>query len=260
MEYTEILYDQNNHRALITLNRPEKRNSLSARTVSELCHALERAREAESVRVVILTGTGPFFCAGGDLSQLGRASSFEGAEAVAPRTYVDLMLLLTRMGKPTIAKINGSAFGGGLGLVVACDVAVAADTAQFATPEINVGLWPMMIMAHIFRNMGRKSGMRLVLFGEKISAGEAARLGLITEAVPAMELEARTQELVENLIKKSPAVLRLGLEAFYAAQDMAFEPSLDYLEERLAAVLSTEDAHEGLRAFLEKRAPIFHGR
>jgi enoyl-CoA hydratase/carnithine racemase len=260
MDYREILYQQDGGIARITLNRPEKRNPLGAVAVNELCHALERARDDREVRVVILTGAGAAFCAGGDLSQLRAHAAADDDEGAPPRTFLDLLLAFGRVGKPTIAMVNGSALGGGLGLVACCDLALAADDAELGTPEINVGLWPMMIMAPVFRCVGRKHGLRLVMSGEKISAAEAARIGLVNEAVPAAELEARTLALSRSLAAKSPLTMHLGLEAFHATQDMPLEQALDYLERELAALLASEDAQEGIRAFLEKRAPVWRGR
>src|SRR5262249_40857017 len=153
---------------------------------------------------------------------------------------------MTKIGKPTIAMVNGHALAGGLGLVVACDFALVADDAQLGTPEINVGLWPMMIMATIFRNVPRKRGLELICTGDKISAAQAAEMGLVTRAVPKAELEGEVAKLAEKLASKSPAVMKLGLEAFYATQDMDLETALRHLEGQLVAVLSTEDAREGL--------------
>ncbi len=263
MPYTEIEYETGASVARITLNRPEKRNPLGPLTVGELLHALDAAKSDDSVRVVVLTGAGKVFSAGGDLSSMGSGGTplkSEAGTATRPGSFVDLNLALADLGKPTIAMVNGHALAGGLGLVVACDVAIAADDALFATPEINVGLWPMMIMASIFRNVTRKRGLELVMTGDKISAAEAEKIGLITRAVPKDKLESEVQALAEKLAAKSPAVMRLGLQAFQATQDLALEPALRHLEGQLMAVLSTEDAREGLTAFLEKRAPIWKGR
>ena len=160
----------------------------------------------------------------------------------------------------TNSAINGVAMGGGLGLVVACDLAVVADSATLATPEIKVGLWPMMIMANIFRNVGRKQAFRLVLTGDKISAEEALRIGLVSHVVPAGELEQRTAELAQKLAARSPVVMRLGLEAFNHMASQELEGELKHLEGQLFEVLKTEDAREGLMAFLQKREPSFKGR
>ena len=263
MSYSEILYDVQGATARITLNRPEKRNPLGPTTIGELLHALDRARDDAAVRVIVLTGAGKVFSAGGDLSSMGSGGTplqSGGSESTKPGTFVDLNLALTKVGKPTIAMVNGHALAGGLGLVVACDVAIAADDAQLGTPEINVGLWPMMIMATIFRNVPRKRGLELIMTGDKISAAQAAELGLITRAVPKDRLQAEVDALAEKLAGKSPVVMRMGLEAFYKVQDMELEPALQYLQGQLVAVLGTEDAREGLMAFLEKRAPHWKGR
>jgi enoyl-CoA hydratase/carnithine racemase len=139
-------------------------------------------------------------------------------------------------------------------------VAIAADDAQFGTPEINVGLWPMMIMATIFRNVPRKRGVELIITGDKISAAEASSIGLITRCVPRDQLEAEVQAFAEKAAGKSPAVMRLGLEAFHKTQDLPLDEALTYLQGQLVAVLGTEDAREGLMAFMEKRAPVWRGK
>jgi enoyl-CoA hydratase/carnithine racemase len=266
--YSDILYEAQGGVATITLNRPERRNPIGPRTVGELLHALSRAQADDSVRVVVLTGAGKFFSAGGDLGQMATPAAgvpplqSDSSQATCAGTFVDLNLMLAGrgIGKPTIAKVNGPALAGGLGLVVACDLALCADDATFATPEINVGLWPMMIMATIFRNAPRKRAMELILTGDRISAAEAERLGLVTRSVPRDQLDAEVAALCQKLIAKSPLVTRLGLDAFHRMQDMELEPALRYLEGELARVLTTEDAAEGLLAFLQKRAPLWKGR
>jgi len=266
MAYSEILYEVRGAIARVTLNRPEKRNPLGPTTIGELLHALEAAKSDDAVRVIVLTGSGKVFSAGGDLGSMASTGSggtplqATGGAATRPGTFVDLNLALTRVGKPTIAMVNGHALAGGLGLVVACDAAIAADDAQLGTPEINVGLWPMMIMATIFRNVPRKRGLELIMTGDKISAAEAERIGLITRAVPRDKLESEVDALAQKLASKSPAILKLGLEAFYRVQDLELEPALLHLQQQLVAVLGTEDAREGLTAFLEKRAPSWKGR
>ncbi len=263
MSYSEILYEVRGATARITLNRPDKRNPLGPTTIGELLHALDTAKGDAAVRVIVLTGAGKVFSAGGDLSSMGSGGTplqATGSGSTKPGTFVDLNLAMTRVGKPTIAMVNGHALAGGLGLVVACDVAIAADDAQLGTPEINVGLWPMMIMATIFRNVPRKRGLELIMTGDKISAAQAAEMGLITRAVPRDRLEAEVDELATKLASKSPVVMRMGLEAFYHVQDMELEPALRHLQQQLVAVLATEDAREGLTAFLEKRAPQWKGR
>jgi enoyl-CoA hydratase/carnithine racemase len=265
--YAEILYEVrgpvDSRVARITLNRPDKRNPIGPTTIGELLHALDAAKNDAAVRVVVLTGAGKVFSAGGDLSTMGgggKPLEAHGGAVTKPGTFVDLNLALVHLGKPTIAMVNGHALAGGLGVVVACDVAIAADDAQFGTPEINVGLWPMMIMATIFRNVTRKRGLELILTGDKISAADAAAMGLITRAVPRADLERAVDAIAEKLCGKSPAIVKMGLDAFHHSSDMELAPALEYLQGQLMAVLGTEDAREGLMAFLEKRAPVWKGR
>ena len=257
--YSTILYDGGQPVATITLNRPDRRNPIGPVTLGELVHALERAQVDESVRVVILTGAGKAFSAGGDLSQMSGRSSGGEAE-IAPKSLVDFLVFLHQLGKPTIAMVNGHALAGGLGLVVACDLAIASDQATFGTTEINLGLWPMMISAEIARAIGRKAALDLMLTGKRISAAEAADLGLINRWVPAADLERETRALADEIAEKSPATMALGLRAFYRAEDMELEPALHFLEGELAKVLALEDAREGLAAFFEKRKPVWKGR
>jgi enoyl-CoA hydratase/carnithine racemase len=171
-----------------------------------------------------------------------------------------VFVAMHEMGKPIIAMVNGAALAGGLGLMVACDLVVAADTATFGTTEIAVGLWPMMITAEITRSVGRKKALEMMLTGSKLDAAEALACGLINRAVPAAELEAQTMALATELAARSPAAMSLGLHAFYRSQDMEFEPQLRYLQAELSRVLALEDAAEGIAAFLGKRAPVWKGK
>ncbi len=252
--YSEILFELVGPIARITLNRPERRNPIGPTTLGELAHALGRSKSEAAARVVVLTGAGKAFSAGGDLASFAGRSN-DAPPAIAPASFVDIFLALQRLGKPSIAMVNGHALAGGLGLVVACDLAIASEEAQFATPEINVGLWPMMISALIVRNVGRKRALELMLTGDRISAAEAAASGLITRAVPKAELETAVTTLAEKLAQKSPQIMALGLRAFYQTQDLELEPALRHLEGELATILATDDAREGLMAFLEKRPP-----
>ena len=254
-EYREILCskDPGGRITRLTLNRPDKRNPIGPVTLGELVHALEAARDDASVRVIIITGAGNFFSAGGDLAQMAGVPG--SGPAIKPATFRELNLLLTQLGKPTIAMVNGPALAGGLGVMVACDLAIAADDATFATPEINVGLWPMMIMANIFRNVPRKQAMELIMTGDKVDAATALRMGLCTRIVPRAELEAATMALAEKLADKAPTTMRLGLTAFYETQDLPITDQLARLEAGLMQVLGTDDAREGISAFVQKRKP-----
>lgn len=258
-EYETILLDAAGPVARLTLNRPEKRNPIGPQTCGEIVHALMRCREAPEVRVIVLTGAGAVFSAGGDLSAMqGGGAAREGR--VPPAGLVELFATMHDLGKPVIAMVNGPALAGGLGLMVACDLVIASDTAQFGTTEIAVGLWPMMITAEITRNIGRKKTLEMMLTGRKLGAEEALACGLITKVVRLAELEGETMKLAEAIAARSPAAIALGLRAFYRSQDMEFESGLRYLQGELGRVLSLEDAAEGIAAFLEKRAPVWKGR
>jgi len=252
--YTTILVDDAGPIARLTLNRPDKRNPIGPATCGELVAALAVIRDKPEVRVVVLTGAGTVFSAGGDLSAMQ-------APASGPRaSLVDLLLAMHELGKPIIAMVNGPAIAGGLGLMVACDLVVAADTATFGTTEIAVGLWPMMITAEITRSVGRKKTLEMMLTGRKLDAAEALACGLVTRVVPAAELEAATHALASELAERSPAAVAMGLRAFYRCQDMEIDPQLRYLQAELGRVLALDDAREGIAAFLGKRKPVWTGK
>ena len=240
----------------IALFNPARRNAIGPQMTSELLYALEDARTAEDVRVVVITGEGQAFCAGGDFQQMGDAA----ADALPIKgDYADLLLALAHFEKPVIAKVNGHAMGGGLGIVAACTLAIASSDAQLGTPEINVGLFPMMIMAVLARIVPRRRLLKMMLLGEKLTAAQAAEIGLCEVVAPA-ELDAAVKTLAEGLGSKSPSTIRLGLRAFAAQDDLDLAAALPLLRERLAECLSTDDAREGLMAFLEKRSPRWSGR
>jgi len=254
VEYATILVDDTGPVARVTLNRPDKRNPISPTTCGELATALAALRERDEVRVVVLTGAGAVFSAGGDLSAI------QAPPAGRSASLVDLLLAMHDLGKPIIAMVNGPALAGGLGLMVACDLVVAADTASFGTTEIAVGLWPMMITAEITRSVGRKLTLEMMLTGRKLDAREALAAGLVNRVVPAAELEAATAQLAGEIAERSPAAIALGLRAFYRTQDMAMEPQLRHLEGELGRVLGLEDAAEGIAAFLARRKPVWKGK
>jgi enoyl-CoA hydratase/carnithine racemase len=254
--YTTILVDEQGPIARLTLNRPDKRNPIGPATCGELVHALARLKAARETRVIVLTGAGPVFSAGGDLAAMAAPQQ----EGVPPASLVELFVAMHELGKPIIAMVNGPALAGGLGLMVACDLVVAADTAVFGTTEIAVGLWPMMITAEITRSVGRKTALEMMLTGRKLTAIEARDAGLVNRLVPPAELEGETLKVALAIAEKSPAAIALGLKAFYRSQDMEFEPQLRYLQAELARVLALEDAAEGIAAFLGKRAPVWKGK
>ncbi len=260
MAYGSILYRVERAVATITLNRPDLRNALAGDMVPELLQAFAAAREDPAVRVIVLTGAGEqAFCAGADLGSFSDQAT-ELERHFRRRRLAELLVAINATGKPTIARINGHALAGGLGLAVACDLAYAADHAQFGMPEINVGVWPMMIMALLIRNIGRKALMELMLTGRRIAAADAVRMGMINRAMPLSELDAQVNEVAQGLVNKSPLVTRMGLEAFYGMDDLPYEEALAYLQGQLSVLTLSEDTREGTRAFLEKRTPTYKGR
>lgn len=246
--------------ARVTLNNPARKNAIGPVIVSELLYALDDAHADDAVRAIVLTGEGDAFCAGGDFSQMvGGGPS--PAEALPGRgDFAELMQVMLSATKPIIARVNGPALGGGLGLVAASHFAVAVKGAKLGTPEVNVGVFPMIIMAVLSRLVPRRKLLEMMLFGEKMDAEQALGLGLLNRVVDGGELDGAVDAMVEKIASRSPAVLRLGLEAHARQGDMALDEALPYLRERLGAVLATDDAREGLMAFLEKRAPKWTGR
>jgi enoyl-CoA hydratase/carnithine racemase len=239
----------------IALSYPERRNAIGPVMVNELLWALDDARAS---KIVVLTGEGKAFCAGGDFSQMTGGADAE--QLPHKGDYADLLLALANYERPIVAKVNGPAMGGGLGLVASCTFAVASRDATLGTPEINVGLFPMMIMAMLQRVVPRRKLTEMMLLGDKLTADDACAYGLVNKVVPAEELDRATQELVGRLLEKSPKATALGLSALAAQDDLDLETALPMLRGKLGEILGTEDAREGLMAFLEKRKPNWTGR
>jgi enoyl-CoA hydratase/carnithine racemase len=244
----------------ITLYNPERRNAIGLQMTNELLHVLAEARGNDAVRVIVIEGEGKTFCAGGDFAQMTNASESDGPPLAAKGDYADLLLALVKSDKPIVAKVNGHAMGGGLGIVAASTFAVASSEAQLGTPEIMVGLFPMMIMAVLSRMVPRRRLLQMMLFGEKLSALDGKTLGLVGDVVPLADLEGAVQALIAKVVSKSPVTVKLGLRAFAAQDDMDLEKALPMLRDRLAECLGTDDAREGLMAFLEKRPPVWTGK
>jgi len=256
----EVLYRVDGRVARITINRPERRNSLSWGVIESIrAHAAE-AKANRDVGVVVLTGTGDkAFCAGADLTGMAAGASYldlhEGRGQLA-----ELFEELWSLGKPTVARVRGFALAGGFGLALSCDFVVCSDDSQFGTPEINVGLWPYMITVPLVRAMPPKKALELMLTGRRVGAVEAERIGFVNQVVPAERLDTAVDELTATLAAKSPAIVKLGRDSFYRVWDEEAGQALAYLHTMLTITTETEDAREGIRAFAEKRQPNWTGR
>lgn len=259
MSYENILYEIAGGVATITLNQPDKRNALSYPMLDEMVNAFEQAAADEAVRCVVLTGAGKVFSAGGDISGF-TADVPLAHKHYASLRFVHLFKAIAELGKPTICKANGHVIAGGLGVALACDLVIASDEAKFSTPEINIGLFPFMIMAIINRNVPRKKANELLLLGDRITAAEAVDHGLINKAVPRDQLDEAVADWAGKLAAKAPVVMRLGHDSMVNQQDLPYYAALEYLHTQLTVTLGTEDALEGAMAFFEKREPIWKGR
>lgn len=251
-----IDYKVSNGRATITINDPERRNPMSVETMSGLLEATRAAVDDPEVRVIVYTGAGEnAFSAGGDLS-----GSFVDDPVGLHRergALADLFRLMVRGGKPTIARVNGHALAGGFGLAVACDITVCVEDAKLGTTEIRVGLWPMMISAILARIMPRKAVLELMLTGRTIDPVEAQRLGAVSRVVARDDLDGVVDEIVDGIIRSSASTLMIGRDSFYGMLDVDFDAALDRLQIGLTETAMSEDAAEGVAAFLEKREPQF---
>ena len=255
----QLLREIRNEVAYLTINREERRNSLTLEMIQNFHKYLDEIDEDKSIKAVCITGAGhKIFCSGADLGvTLGgeREDRLTGA-----KEYASLIKRMPDFGKPLVARVNGPCLAGGLGLMLSCDLVIARDDAYFCTPEVNVGIFPMMVGALLLRHIGLKRTMDMVLTGRKVGAPEAQSMGLITLSVPPEKLDNEVDTILGQLVTKSPIGIRIGKRAFRETWDMPFDKAVDHLCRALGDVISTEDAAEGMRAFLEKRKPVFKGR
>jgi enoyl-CoA hydratase len=245
--------------ATIALNQPDTRNALSDELLAELSQAFEAARDDDAVRCVVLTSTHEkVFSAGANLAGFAAEVPLVHKHFATER-FPRLFRLMGELGKPTLCAANGHVLAGALGIALACDLIIARDGVRFGTPEINVGLFPFMIMALIYRNVPRKKTNELLLLGEQISAHEAERIGIVNRVVAPEEFDEAVRDWAEKLAAKSPVMMRLGKDAMFRQLDMPFLEALDFLRAQLTIAFSTEDIQEGVKAFFEKRQPEWKG-
>jgi enoyl-CoA hydratase len=260
MAFTTLRYDVAERVATIALDQPDTRNALSDTVLTELNEAFEAARDDDDVGCVVLTSTHDrVFSSGANLGGFAADVPLVHKHFGTER-FPTLFRTIGELGKPSLCAANGHVLAGALGLALACDLIVAKETAEFGTPEINVGAFPFMIMALIYRNVPRKKTNELLLLGERITAHEAERIGIVNRVVPAVEFDAHVRDWTAKLASKSPVIMRLGKDAMFRQLDMPFLDALDYLRAQLSLALSTEDIVEGVTAFFEKREPVWRGR
>ncbi len=254
-----VLREDRDGVATLTLNRPKARNALSVGLMTALQQELDAINEDRSVRVVILTGAGPAFCAGHDLKEM-RATPTKDAYDALFAQCAKLMLTITRIRQPVIAKVHGIATAAGCQLVASCDLAYCSDLARFATPGVNIGLFCSTPMVALTRAVGRKAAMEMLLLGDLIDADDAESIGLVNRAMPADQLDEVVAGIADKIAAKSPLTLAVGKEAFYRQIDLDVEAAYAYAAQVMAQNMMTKDAAEGIDAFIGKREPVWCGQ
>jgi enoyl-CoA hydratase/carnithine racemase len=255
-----VRYDVEDGVATVALDQPDTRNALSDELLEDLLEALARAKADDEVRCVVLASTHEkVFSSGGNLAGFAAEVPLIHKHFGTDK-FPRLFTALGELGKPSICAARGHVLAGALGLALACDLVVASEAATFGTPEINVGVFPFMIMALIYRNVPRKKTNELLLLGERIDAAEAERIGIVNKVVPVDGFDEAVADWAGRLAKKSPVLMRMGKDAMFRQQDMAFGEALDYLRAQLSLAFSTEDIQEGVKAFFEKREARWSGR
>lgn len=249
------------HALEITINRPERRNSINEDVCASIAAAIEAAENKPEVRAIVLTGAGDAaFCAGGDLKPNADGAPFTMEPAEPNHFVVKLFRRMQQCRLPIVARVNGAAMAGGLGLVCACDFAIAGDHVRFGVPETRIGLFPMMILPYMMRVIPRRKLMEMCITGELINAEEALAIGILNYVVPAAELDTKLDWLLGRICDKSPTAIRIGKQVFHAIEDMTLDQSFELTQVMLPVMAMSEDAKEGFAAFNQKRSPNWTGR
>jgi len=253
MAYETVLLDVSEYIGTITLNRPEQMNTFNSTLAREFVEALQEMEDNSEVRVIVVKGQGKAFCAGIDVKEL------EDKSALDYYRWVQLMeqmsLQIARMGKPVIASVQDIAVANGIGIVASADLAMAAEGARFGATAVNVGLFCMGPAVPLSRNLGKKKALELLLTGDMIDAQEAHRIGLVNHVVSKDRLTEETVNLAQKLAKKSPLAVQLGKRSYYQMMDLEYDKAFEMVNNHFALLCTSEDAHEGVSAFLEKRSP-----
>jgi len=251
---SQLAYRVDGSIARITLNRPEKRNALSAELVAALASVVTNSAKDESVRVVLITGAGPDFCAGADLRELDQSADAGMPEHLASaRALADVYVAMRKHPRPIVAAVRGRALGGGCGVATACDIVLAAESAKFGYPEVNIGFIPAIVMTMLHRSVSEKRAFELLTTGEAISAPEAQTFGLINHVYPDAEFEASVEAFVQKLASRSACAVSLTKNLLYRTEGMSFESAIDAGVQANALARMTEDARRGIAGFLKKR-------
>ena len=254
-----VRYEAGEGKATLTIDQPDRRNPLTVKTLEGLMAGTRRALADPKVRVLVYTGSGDqAFCAGADLD----GGIFDDPVGLHRQrgALADLFRLMIRGGKPTIARVNGHALGGGFGLMCACDIVICVEEAKLGTPEVRVGVWPMLISAVLVRTIPRRALLEMMMTGRLLNPAEALALGAVSRVVERDRLDHAVSETVRSLTARSPAALQLGKDTFWMVNDLGIDAALDFLAGGLTATLLSEDASEGIGAFMEKRPAAWSGR
>ncbi|WP_445492810.1 enoyl-CoA hydratase/isomerase family protein [Rhodopseudomonas sp. RCAM05734] len=254
-----VLLDKRGQALWITINRPDKRNAMNGEVIAGIARGYRAAHDDAEVRVIVLTGAGDkAFCAGADLQNTGAAFAADFSKPNAD--FADLLRLSQASTKPAIARVNGTCMAGGMGLLCMTDLAVAAEQAVFGLPEVKVGVFPMQVLSLLHSTAPRRLINEWCITGEPFDARAAQAAGLLNHVVPVAELDAKIDWLIARIVDKSPTAIRRGKYAMRAIASMSFDESIAYTESQIALLAMTEDAKEGLKAFAEKRKPVWPGK